>query len=98
MISLRRTRFETPCTIEVEHSDECLCAHVELAGDVAVGPGDRVLVHGAPISVRFGERRLVERMATVERAGALGRLWTRLVGHFELYELYEVSFSDGNLS
>ena len=94
MIALRRTSFETPCTVKVEHSDEFLCAHVELASDYAVGPGDRVRVHGAPISVGFGERRVVERIATVECAGMVERLWTKFAGHFEMAELYEVSFSD----
>ena len=94
MIALRRTSFDTPCRVEVEHSDEFLHAHVELAGDVAVGPGDRVRVHGAPISVGFGERQVVERMATVERASTAERLWTKFAGHFEMRELYEVSFSD----
>lgn len=90
-----RTRFETPCRVEVEHSDAFLCAHVELAGGVAVNPGDRVRVHGAPIDVPFGEKRVFERTATVERAGALERLLTRLAGHFEMTELFEVSFSPG---
>jgi hypothetical protein len=94
MTALRRTRFDTPCRIQIEHSDEFLCAHVELAGDVAIGPGDRVRVHGAPIRVRFGERRVVERLATVERAGLAERLWTKFAGHFAMTELYEVSFSD----
>ena len=94
MIALRRTRFETPCTVELEHSDEYLCAHVELAGGIAVGPGDRVRVHGAPISIGFGERRVVQRIATVERASTVERLWTKFAGHFEMAELYEVSFSD----
>ena len=98
MTAFRRTAFDTPCRIEIEHSDEFLCAHVELAGGVAVGPGDRVRVHGAPISVDFGERRVVERTATVERAGAVERWWTKLAGHFEITELYEVSFSDRTLS
>lgn len=98
MTAFRRTVFDTPCRVEIEHSDEFLCAHVELAGDVAVGPGDRVRVHGAPISVGFGERRVVERIATVERASAAGRLWTKFAGHFEMAELYEVSFSDRTLS
>jgi hypothetical protein len=97
MSALRRTRFDTRCTIEVEHSDRQLCAHVELAGGVAIGPGDKVLVHGDPISLGFGERRVVERMATVERASALGRLWTKFAGHFEMTELWEVSFSDGKM-
>jgi hypothetical protein len=94
MSALRRTRFDTPCTVELEHSDEFLCAHVDLAGGVAIGPGDRVRIHGAPISVAFGERRVVQRIATVERASAVERLWTKFAGHFEMTELYEVSFSD----
>jgi hypothetical protein len=94
MIALRRTRFDTPCTVKLEHSDEYLCAHVELAGGVAVGPGDRVRVHGAPISVKFGEQRVVNRIATVERASSIERLWTKFTGHFAMTELYEVSFSD----
>lgn len=97
MSPFRRTRFDTPCRIEVEHSDEFLCAHVELAGGVAINPGDQVRVHGSPIHVEFGERRVFERTATVERAGAIERLWTKLAGHFEMTELYEVSFSDRNL-
>ena len=97
MKALARTRFDTPCRVEIEHSDEFLCAHVEL-GDVVIGPGDRVRVHGAPISVRFGERRVVERLATVERAGWPERLWTKIAGHFEMAELYEVSFSDRTLA
>ncbi|MEG3086795.1 hypothetical protein [Sphingomonas sp. PB4P5] len=98
MSALTRTRFDTPCRIEIEHSDEFLCAHVELAGDVAIGPGDRVRVHGAPISVGFGERRVVERLATVERAGWPERLWTKFAGHFAMAELYEVSFSDRTIA
>ena len=94
MMSLRRTRFDTRCTVEVELSDEACRANVVLANDYAVGPGDRVLVHGAPISIGFGERRVIERTATVERAGSLERLWTKFAGHFEMTELYEVSFSD----
>ena len=97
MIALRRTSFDTSCRVEVEHSDEFLCAPVELAGGVEVGPGDRVLVHGAPISVGFGERCVVDRTATVERATTAERLWTKFAGHFEMRELYEVSFSDRTL-
>ncbi len=98
MTALLRTRFDTPCRIEIEHSDEFLCAHVELAGDIPIGPGDRVRVHGSPISIGFGERRVVERIATVERAGLVERWWTKLAGHFEMAELYEVSFSDRTIA
>ena len=99
-MAFRRTAFDTPCRVEIEHSDEFLCAHVELAGDVAVGPGDRVRVHGEPISVGFGERCVVERIAqdrmVFEKFAE--RLWTKFAGHFEMAELYEVSFSDRTLS
>ena len=94
MIALRRTSFETPCQVEVELSDEYCRANVVLANDYEIGPGDRVRVHGAPISVGFGERRVVDRIATVERASTVERLWTKFAGHFEMAELYEVSFSD----
>ena len=94
MIALRRTSFETPCQVEVELSDEYCRANVVLANDYEIGPGDRVRVHGAPISVGFGERRVEERIATVERASTAERLWTKFAGHFEMTELYEVSFSD----
>lgn len=97
MIGIGRTRFDTPCRIAVEHSDEFLCAHVELAGDVPIHPGDRVLVHGEPISVGFGESAVFDRTATVTRASAIERLWTKFAGHFEMTELYEVSFSGGSI-
>ena len=90
--------FDAPCRIEVEMSDERMCAHVELADGVRVGAGDRVRVHGDPIVVGFGERACFTRTATIERASATRRLWTRLAGHFELTELYEVSFSPRRLS
>lgn len=93
-MTLRRSSFDTACRVEVEHSDEFLHAHVELADGVEVGPGDRVRVHGEPIVVGFGERRVEQRTATVERASAAERLWTKFAGHFEMRELYEVSFSD----
>jgi hypothetical protein len=91
----RRARFDTPCTIEVEHTDAFLHAHVVLDGDVAIGPGDRVRVHGAPIRVAFGERMTERRMATVARATAVERLWTRLKGDLDLTEMYEITFSSG---
>ena len=89
-----RTTFDVPCRVELEHSDEFMRADVVLASEYQVGPGDRVRVHGAPIFVGFGERRVEERVATVERAGPIERWWTKFAGHFEMAELYEVSFSD----
>lgn len=94
---LRRASFETPCRIAVEQSEEHFHAHLELAGDVPLGPGDRVRVHGDPIVVPFGAREVFERVATVELAGPLLRAWTRLTAHLEFSELYEVSFTPGRL-
>jgi uncharacterized Zn finger protein len=88
----RRSR-DTQCTIEIEHSEESLHAHVELDDESDLRPGDRVRVHGAPIRVKFGQRLTLRRPATVERAYWLERQWTRLTARFELSELYEISFS-----
>jgi hypothetical protein len=83
---------EVPCTVDIEHSFDSLHAYVELEG-IEVGPGDEVLVHDAPTRVDFGERVVVQRRATVVRAGWLERAWTRLTARLELTELYEVGFS-----
>ena len=93
---IRRTQ-DAPCTIEIEHTERSLHAHVELEGQLALQPGDRVRVHGEPIKVRFGDKMTLHRNATVERAGWLERQWTRLAARFELSELYEVSFTPGRL-
>lgn len=85
------------CTIEIEHSNESLEAHVALDGNPAIGPGDRVRVHGDAIRVSFGERIIVRRAATWTRAGILLRAWTRVAGHFGMAELYEVSFTGRGL-
>jgi hypothetical protein len=88
-------RFDVPCTIEIENTFESLHAHVVLAGDPPINPGDRVEVHGDPVSVPYGESLRLERMATVHRAGALGRWWTKLTGDLEVFEMFEVSFTPG---
>ena len=49
-------KFETPCRIEIEQSAEHFHAHVELDGDVELGPGDQVKVHGDAVKLPFGER------------------------------------------
>jgi hypothetical protein len=86
-------QFEIPCTIEIEQTHDCFHAHLALEGDIAIGPGDRVHVHGEPIRVAFGQKLTERRRATVTRAGLLRRAWTRLVARFELQELFEVSFT-----
>ena len=95
---LIRLRQTARCTIEVEHSDSSLHAHVDLDGAMELQPGDRVRVHGDPIALRFGERLVLRREATIERAGWLERQWIRLTARLNLAELYEVSFSPGRLT
>ena len=87
--------FDTGCTIRAEHGFDDLYAHVELDGDVAIRPGDRVRVHGSAIRLPYGGALVERRTATITRATALGRAWTKLKARFELTELYELSFSDG---
>ncbi len=88
-------RFDVPCTIEIEHTNEHLHAHVSLEGEVPIYPGDRVRVHGSAIQVEFGESASYSRIATVMRAGWLSRQWTKFLASLEITELYEVSFSAG---
>lgn len=94
----RREVLDVPCTLEVQNTFESLHAHVKLEGGVVVHPGDEVQVQGAPVAVPFGESRILQRRATVRRAGPIERLWTRLTGDFEFMELCEFSFSEERLS
>lgn len=87
-----RRSVEVPCTVEIEESAASLRAHVDLQG-FAVGPGDSVLVHDAPVHAGPRQRLCCRRRATVTRAGWLARTWTRLSGVFEIGELYEVGFT-----
>ena len=90
-------KFDTGCRIEIEQSADHFHAHVKLDNNVPIFPGDSVQVHGEPVMVAFGEKVSFDRSATVRRAGPLRRLWTKLSGHFEMAELYEVSFNPGRL-
>lgn len=85
------------CLVDIENTGDSLHAHVDLSG-VEVGPGDTVLVHGAPSRVAFGEKGTWRCTATVVKAGRLGRAWTKLTAYLGLTELYEVSFSPGSVS
>ncbi len=87
-------RFDVPCTVEIEHSASSLHAHVEIDGHIGIAPGDRVIVHDAPVAVPFGEQAILQRTATIIRAGWLERFSTRIASHFELTQLFEVSFSE----
>ena len=86
--------FEVGCTVRVSNTCEELSAAVELDGDIDVGPGDRVRVHGAEIRALFGEVLVERRLATVTRASWLERTWVRLTGDLECLELLDVSFTD----
>lgn len=90
-----RRRLTVPCTVEVSHTFDSLHAHVILDGDIAIHPGDEVLVHGRPVEAAYGEVITERRTATVTQATILERLWTRATGDFEIMERCEFSFSEG---
>ncbi|MCC5954696.1 MAG: hypothetical protein JJU07_01240 [Natronohydrobacter sp.] len=85
---------QVPCTVEVSHRFEALHAHVRFNDGSVIHPGDEVLVQGPPVLAAWGELIVEDRMATITRATALERLWTRLTGDFEFMELCEFSFSE----
>lgn len=91
---LARTKEQVPCTVEVSHRFESLHAHVRFDNGAVVHPGDEVLVHGKPVIAAYGEVITEQRIATITRATALERLWTRLTGDFGFMELCEFSFSE----
>jgi hypothetical protein len=94
----RGRRREVACTVDVSCTGASLHAHVELDDATRFAPGDRVRVHGPPITVAFGEELRLRRTATIFEAGPARQAWTRLLAHFELADLYEVSFTSGRLS
>lgn len=91
---LTRTKEQVPCTVEVSHRFESLHAHVRFDNGAVVHPGDEVLVHGKPVIAAFGEVIVEQRIATITRASALERMWTRMTGDFGFMELCEFSFSE----
>lgn len=94
MALFARTTEQVPVTVEVSHRFESLHAHVRFNNGAVVHPGDEVLVHGAPILAAFGEVITEDRTATITRATALERWWTRMTGDLEFMELCEFSFSE----
>ncbi len=88
-----RETWETGCTIAVEHTADALHAHVELDGNVEIGPGDRVQVHGDPVRLPFGEAISLRRRATISRAGLVAQWWTKVRANLDLTELYEITFT-----
>jgi len=89
-----RTTETAPCEVEVSHRFDSLHAHVKFLNGATINPGDEVLVHGAPVMAPYGEVVRETRTATITRAGALERMWTRLTGDLEFMELCEFSFSE----
>lgn len=89
--------FDVPCTITIEQSSEHFHAHVDLPEDVIMEAGDKVRVHGDPISIPFGSREVFQRTATVTRAGPIKRALIKAAAYFDLAELYEVSFNAGRI-
>jgi hypothetical protein len=84
-------RIEIICSVDIEQSFDSLHAHAIPEG-IELRPGDRVIVHGAPTEVPFGESRSLVCRATVIRATGLERLWTEFRALFELTELYHCGF------
>ena len=91
---LTREIEQVPCTIEISHKFESLHAHVRFNDGSVVYPGDEVKVHGPELMAPFGEVVSEDRTATIVRASAVERLWTRWTGDLEVMELCEFSFSE----
>lgn len=91
---LTRKKETVPCVVTISHRFEELSAHVKFLDGSVVGPGDTVKVHGAEIMAPYGELVEEERLATITRASAVERMWTRATGDFEFMELCEFSFSE----
>ncbi len=85
--------FDVDCTVDIQNTFEQFHALVELDGNPALFPGDKVKVHGDPVTVPYGEKRIFRRTATVQRATALCRALTKFRSDFEYLEMFEVSFS-----
>jgi hypothetical protein len=85
------SRIDVPCIVDIEQTPENLYAHAIPEG-IDLRPGDRVLVHGAPSSIGYGEHVRIDLVATVIRAGAVRRVWTRLTAVLALLELFEAGF------
>lgn len=91
---LTRSKETAPCTVTVSHRFDELSAHVRFDNGAVVHPGDTVQVSGPEIMAPYGAVIEEKRTATITRASALERLWTRATGDFEFMELCEFSFSD----
>ncbi len=89
-----RHQEDVDCTVEINNTFDQLGAHVRFNGGEVVYPGDEVLVHGAPISIPYGETKEFQRRATIKRASLIERAWTKATGDLEFMDLCEFSFSE----
>jgi hypothetical protein len=89
-----RHQEDVDCTVEINNTFDQLGAHVRFNGGEVVYPGDGVLVHGAPISIPYGETQEFQRRATIKRASLIERAWTKATGDLEFMELCEFSFTE----
>jgi hypothetical protein len=84
-------RIDVACTLRVGQTPESLHAHMELDA-IDINPGDIVrLIQAAPTSVSRDET-VYQARVSVERAGFLARMLTRVSGFFSILELIEVGF------
>jgi hypothetical protein len=86
-----RVSIPISCIIDIEQTGRSFHAHAIPVG-VDLRPGDMVQLHEAPSSVAFGESVSGTYQATVLRANAITRFWTRATSLFSLTDLYEVGF------
>ncbi len=91
----RRHTLDVTCTVDVARTADSLHAHVDLDDAPEIRPGDRVIVHEAPIDVAHGEQIVTRCAATIVRSSWIERLWVRLAAYRALTELYEIGFSIG---
>jgi hypothetical protein len=85
-------QFDVPCLLDIEVTPDSVHAHAIPEG-VTLYPGDRVIVHGVPDNIDFGDRYTRQCTATIIRASLFTRFWTRLTAVGLITELYEVSFA-----
>lgn len=88
---LGRETVSAMVDVEIEKTQESFHAYA-VPADFEAREGDEVWLHGVPTDIAFGTQMMMQCRATVRRANALGRAWTRLASMFELTELYEVGF------
>jgi hypothetical protein len=88
---LGRHTIKALVDIDIEKTQESFHAYA-VPHDFEAREGDEVLLHGVPTDIAFGTTMLMQCSATLRRAGALERAWTRFSAMFEITELYEVGF------